>query len=89
MARQLFNVTWEEDGTEHVKTYNVESPEEALRQAKQFYGKTGEAFDATVAPTPSPPPTILDKDNVTHPNYREFAGADPSRIPSPDDSPNE
>jgi hypothetical protein len=86
----LFNVTWSEDETEHVKTYNVDTPEEALRQAKQFYGKLGVAFDAKVAPAPAPPPTVLDKDNVTHPDYLNFAGADPSRVPqasAADDTP--
>lgn len=71
----LFNVTFTDVDVERTITLDADSEELANYIAKASYGRADYEWDGRVQPAPEPPPTVLDADNVDHPNYAEFAGA--------------
>lgn len=71
----LFNVTFTDVDVERTVTIDADSEELANYIARNSFGKEklGYLWDGVISTPDAPPPTLLDKDNVDHPNYPEFA----------------
>lgn len=74
----LFNVSFTDVDVERTVTIEADSPELADYIAKASYGRErqGYEWDSVVEEAPEPEPTVLDADNVDHPDYANFAKDD-------------